>query len=194
MLQPQRLRRGLAGAGARPMTRSQARDPIGQAAEGCLPLCQQRIHAARQRIPKNPPSKIAQTDCAATGDKESHRSGASGAQATYRRAARWWDGRHAVPASPIGAATDGARRASFPTDATNVKRHARWPLRERGLFSLVSLDPVVPQWIWAKNVLGFFVDSLLKHLAGGAERALLSPAGHTTAPAGLTSAASSRIS
>jgi hypothetical protein len=71
---------------------------------------------------------------------------------------------------------------------------AWWPLREEGLFSLSSLDHAAPQWIWAKNGLGFFVDSLLKHRAGVADRAFLSPAGDTSAPAvELASATSGRI-
>jgi hypothetical protein len=168
---------------------------MGQAAEGFLPLCQQRIHAARQRILENPPLKIAQTDCAAKGDKESQRSGAYLAQGAFRGTSRWCDGRHSVPVHlPSMPPRMEAGERPSPTYASNVMRHARWPLRETGLFSLFSLDPVAPLWIWAKTGLGFFVDSLLKHLAGGAERALLLPAGHTTAPEGLPSAASGRIS
>ena len=177
------------------MTRSQARDPIGQAAEGCLPLCQQRIHAARQRIPKNPPSKIAQTDCAATGAKGSQRSGAYLAQGVFRGASRWCDGRHSasVHRPPVPPRTPRGWWPLFPY-AASVMSRAWWPLREEGLFSLSSLDHAAPQWIWAKNGLGFFVDSLLKHRAGVADRAFWSPAGDTSAPAvELASATSGRI-
>ena len=90
----------------------------------------------------------------------------------------------------------GSREAGAPSPpyAASVMCCARWPLREEGLFSLSSLDHAAPQWIWAKNGLGFFVDSLLKHRAGVADRAFLLPAGDTSAPAvELASATSGRI-
>ena len=68
----------------------------------------------------------------------------------------------------------GSREAGAPSPpyAASVMCCARWPLREEGLFSLSSLDHAAPQWILAKNGLGFFVDSLLKHRAGVADRAV----------------------
>jgi hypothetical protein len=60
-LQPQRWRRRLAGVGAGAMSRE---PPAGK---------ESRLRG--QRIHKNPPTKISQTDCAATEDKESQESG-----------------------------------------------------------------------------------------------------------------------
>ena len=177
------------------MTSSQTKAPPGRAVEGFHPSASKGSWLRGKESTKNPPSKIAQTDCAATRDKESKRSGPYSAQGVFRGASRRCDGRDSGPVhrSPV---PPRKPRGWFPSPpyAASVMCCARWPLREEGLFSLSSLDHAAPQWIWAKNGLGFFVDSLLKHRAGVADRAFLSPAGDTSAPAvELASATSGRI-